>query len=262
MSKRIKFPTTQGTAPLQRLKEEPVADKLTHLVLSALSRAAAEPGGLPLFNSKSAQGMFAPTAAGRQAAQRCQDEGYLRRVRSETKGKTSLDYYALTEKGLSYLLSQASPRHLLEDLVRTLEARQTQATDLLAVAQQMQSTLDGLKTNAEQILRQLPPAANGTAAAPTDEGWKETALSFLARWHASGASEDCPLPELFRQARQTAPSLSIGTFHDGLRQLHDGEQIYLHPWTGPLYAIPEPPLALLVGHEIAYYASPRLKMSA
>ena len=33
-------------------------------------------------------------------------------------------------------------------------------------------------------------------------------------------------------------------------------------WTGPLYAIPEPPLALLVGHEIAYYASPRLKMTA
>ena len=42
MSKRIKFPTTQGTAPLHWLKEEPVADKLTQLVLSALSRAAAE----------------------------------------------------------------------------------------------------------------------------------------------------------------------------------------------------------------------------
>ena len=80
MARRIKFPTTQGTASRQRLKEGPVADKLTQLVLSALSRAAAEPCGLPLFQSKSAQGMFAPTAAGRQAAQRCQDEDYLRLV--------------------------------------------------------------------------------------------------------------------------------------------------------------------------------------
>jgi hypothetical protein len=239
-----------------------VADKPTHLVLAALGRAAAEPAGLPLFASKSVAGLFAATAAGRQAAQRCQDEDYLRLLRSETKGKTPLDYYVLTEKGLAHLLSQSSPRHLLEDLVRVLEARQAQASELLAAARQMQTTLDGLKANAEQVLRQLPPAANGTAAAPPNEGWKEAALAFLERWQVSGSSEDCPLPELFRQARQTAPSLSLGCFHDGLRQLHDGEQIYLHPWTGPLYAIPEPPLALLVGHEIAYYASPRLKLSA
>src|SRR5262249_12074506 len=120
-----------------------------------------------------------------------------------------------------------------EDLVRALEARQAQAADLLAVARQMQATLDALKASAEQVLRQVPPvasAADGTAA-PAD-AWKEDTLAFLANWHASGASEDCPLPELFRQARQAEPALSIGRFHDGLRQLHDGEQIYLHPWTG------------------------------
>ena len=38
---------------------------------------------------------------------------------------------------------------------------------------------------------------------------------------------------------------------------HDLGKIYLHPWTGPLYDIPEPPYALLIGHEIAYYASIR-----
>lgn len=241
-----------------------MADKPTQLVLAALSRAVAEPGGLPLFGSKSAPGLFAATATGRQAAQRCQDEGYLQLVRSETKGKSTVDYYTLSDKGLNYLLSQASPRELLEDLVRALEARQAQAADLLAVARQMQATLDGLKASAEQVLRQVPPAASvsdGTAA-PADDGWKADALAFLSSWHASGASEDCPLPELFRQARQVEPALSIGRFHDGLRQLHDAEQIYLHPWTGPLYAIPEPPLALLVGHAVAYFAGPRLKMTA
>jgi hypothetical protein len=56
--------------------------------------------------------------------------------------------------------------------------------------------------------------------------------------------------------------LTIGRFHDGLRRLHDEGQAYLHPWTGPLYAMPEPAFALLVGHEVAYYASPRAAAQA
>jgi hypothetical protein len=62
---------------------------------------------------------------------------------------------------------------------------------------------------------------------------------------------------LFGQARQASPGLTIGQFQDGLRRLLDAGHIYLHPWTGPLYDIPEPPYALLIGHEIAYYASIR-----
>jgi hypothetical protein len=49
--------------------------------------------------------------------------------------------------------------------------------------------------------------------------------------------------------------MSLGSFHDALRRLQDAGQIYLHPWTGPLHEIPEPPCALLVGHVVAYYAS-------
>ena len=56
---------------------------------------------------------------------------------------------------------------------------------------------------------------------------------------------------------RTAPSLTIGRFHDTLRQLHEEEKVYLHPWSGPLYEIPEPPYAVLIGHEVAYYASIR-----
>ncbi len=79
----------------------------------------------------------------------------------------------------------------------------------------------------------------------------------LVEWQASGASEDFPLPELYRRAQPTAPGLSLGGFHDALRRLHEAGRIYLHPWTGPLHALPEPSFALLVGHEIAYYASLR-----
>ena len=82
-------------------------------------------------------------------------------------------------------------------------------------------------------------------------------LTYLARRQASGSLEDCPLPELYQLARGESAKLSLGQFHDGLRRLRESQRIYLHPWTGPLYEIPEPAVALLVGHEIAYYASLR-----
>ncbi len=79
----------------------------------------------------------------------------------------------------------------------------------------------------------------------------------LVAWHDGGALGDCPLPELFRRLRPNEPGLTIGLFHDRLRLLHQGGKVSLHPWTGPLYEMPAPAYALLVGHEIAYYASLR-----
>ena len=54
-----------------------MADKSSQLVLSALSRAVADPAGLPLLGGKAATGLFPASAAGKLAAQRCRDEGYL-----------------------------------------------------------------------------------------------------------------------------------------------------------------------------------------
>ena len=52
---------------------------------------------------------------------------------------------------------------------------------------------------------------------------------------------------------------TLGGFHDALRRLHRSGRVYLHPWTGPLYSLPDPSYALLVGHEVAYYASSQVK---
>lgn len=82
-------------------------------------------------------------------------------------------------------------------------------------------------------------------------------IDFLTRWQESGCLEDCSLPELYRRLQELGRSISIGRFHDLLRDLHTRQVIYLHPWTGPLYELPMPALAILVGHEIAYYASLR-----
>jgi hypothetical protein len=93
-------------------------------------------------------------------------------------------------------------------------------------------------------------------AAPTD-AWLPLLLEELGSWQGTGSCEDCPLPELYRKVKAHTPAVTIGQFHDALRRLHQEGKVYLHPWAGPLYDLPEPPYALLVGHQVAYYASRR-----
>jgi hypothetical protein len=235
-----------------------LADKSTLLVLEALGRAAAEPDGLPLHGGKSGPGLFAATSAAKLAAQRCMDDGLLRAIRTETRARTVTEICAITEKGLAYLLAQVSPKRVLEDLVRTLDARKIQIAQLIETAQRMQQGLEALRAVAEKAFAQV--ATPDGPASPSKNGshdWPSAALAFLARWQENGPPGDCPLPELYQQARQAEPRLTIGQFHDGVRRLHEAQRVYLHPWTGPLHELPEPAYALLVGHEIAYYASIR-----
>jgi hypothetical protein len=243
-----------------------VADKSQQLVLTALSRAAGA-AGTPLHGGKSAPGLFPATAAGKQAAQRCRDEGYLHPL-GQAHAKAP-ERWAITDKGLAYLLAQVSPRPVLEDLVRALEARHGQVEELLALARKAQADVEAVKAAAARVLAHVtaaePPAGyshNLNALYQTFRGTNGerdalpgAVLSELSRWPPAAAPEDCPLPELFRRLQRQFPGLTLGAFHDALRQLHDGGQAHLHPWTGPLYDVPEPAYALLVGHAVAYYAS-------
>jgi hypothetical protein len=269
-----------------------VADKSNQLILAALSRAAAAAAVMPLYGNKNLAGLFPNNAAGKQAAQRCQEDGYLSLAAAGeapssndeagdtltlVKKKAAAPLCTLTDKGWTYLLSQVSPRQVLEDFVRALEGRRQQSEELLQTARRMQQSIEAMKANVDKVLQHTckleGSSERGGAAsnlkalfagflsetdAPSTPSAKESPsfdaiLAELTRWQHAGASEDCPLPHLYRQASAS----SIGAFHDALRQLHDAGKIYLHPWTGPLYDIPEPPFALLIGHEIAYYASIR-----
>ncbi len=226
-----------------------MADKLSHLILDALGRAALAPAGTPLVGTKAAPGLFPATAAGRQAAQKARDDGLICPVAADPAGKA--DRYAATDAGRAYLLRQTSPKQVLEDLARAVEARHAQFTDWLTVARDTHAELAAVRDILSRVVPQLSEPAAGAA------GWTADLRQHLTDWHAGGAAGDCPLPELYRRLRSAHPALTIGQFHDGLRELHDREQVYLHPWTGPLYALPEPAFALLIGHEIAYYASSR-----
>jgi len=255
-----------------------VADKLTQQIVDALGKAAAEPSGLPLFASRAEPGLFA--AAAKAAAQKCLADRLLHVARSETKGKSTRELYAPTDAGWEFLLAAVNPKQVLEDFVRVLESRQGEVGELLATARQMAESLQGLKDAVARVLPQVsvnriaalsngadcletfdvsssPSRQNGTTVLldtlpAVDLG--QRVLARLRTWtESANAGEDCPLPELFRGLADA----SLGEFHDCLRKLHAQGAIYLHPWTGPLYELPDPACALLVGHGVAYYASVR-----
>jgi hypothetical protein len=209
-------------------------------------------------------GLFATSTSARQAAESCKQNDYLRVVRTDTRGKAKHEVCTLTDKGLGYLLSQSSPKKVLETLVQALETRQQELAQLTAATQRMAASLDALKASAEKVMSAVAKSDLAVTHARWLDRAKEngtpgdlcpTLLAHLARWHSAAPAEDCPLPELYRRLRPAA--VTIGQFHDGLRTLHDRAQVYLHPWTGPLHEIPDPALALMVGHALAYYASPR-----
>jgi len=238
-----------------------MADKSTQLMIDALSRAAVDPQGVALFGSKTEPGLFPPTTSAKIAAQRCVEEGYLSVLRHESRGKATREVCVLTDKGMSYLVRQGCPRQVVEDFLRTLELRETHVGQLVQQATQMADSLRSMRSAVEQILPRLHDQptthdatssnGNGTQTPPL---WTAV-LAYLAEWHSRlGQSQDCPLPDLYAHL-DAAPT--IGEFHDCLRLLHDEHQVYLHPWTGPLYQMPQPAFALLIGHEIAYYISRR-----
>lgn len=226
-----------------------MADKLTPLILDALGRAALAPDGTPLVGTRSAPGLFPATNLGRQAARKACDDGLLTKVLTDPPaGRREL--VAVTEKGREFFLEQANPKQVLEDLVRAVEARHEQVGDLIDAARQMQTGLDAIKLLVNGVQRAVGQREKPAGSLSDD------VCDHLSHWY-DAAPGDCPLPELYRRLHDAHPDLTIGRFHDGLRDLHDRERIYLHPWTGPLYALPEPAFALLIGHEVAFYASLR-----
>ncbi|AMV29211.1 hypothetical protein VT84_32755 [Gemmata sp. SH-PL17] len=274
-----------------------MADKLTQQILDALGRCAAEPIGLPLFAGKTEPGLFPNASSAKPAAQKCLADDLVRIVGTDAKNKTPRDLYGLTEKGWEFLLAAVNPKQVLEDFVRVLEARQGEIGELLSTARRMADSLQGLKDAVARVLPSVTAAKiqepNSPAPFPKKEGGAEpepsapSALDFSPSPFRGGVGEgllpeatavlempatlapavlayladrsgptDCPLPELFRALALT-DSLTIGAFHDCLRQLHADGAVSFTAWAGPLYALPEPQYALLIGHGIAYYASLR-----
>jgi len=231
-----------------------VADSSDSLILAALTRASSEPGGLPLVMSKAAPGLFPATAAGKSAAKRAIEDD-LFAITRDAKGR---EQATIATKGLEKLLAESNPKPVLDDFVRVLESREAQVNELIATTRDMMEQLAAMKRVVEAVLPKVMAMRVPNPALQKTESLADSILTILDSWSAT-AGEDCPLPFLFRDLTQPT---TVGAFHDCLRELHAAGEIYLHPWTGPLYALPEPTLSLLVGHEVAYYASLKVKRTS
>jgi hypothetical protein len=227
-----------------------MADNSDDLILEALKRAAVNPGGLPLLGTRRAKGLFDTTKSDKIAAQRASELGLIRPLSTESNGKPGAELFGMTEAGLNHLLNHTDPSRILVALIATLEKYESQVAELAGGTRKLEASFRPLSELVKAVLTRMDGGR-------VDKNCREGLLEHLSRWQLDRPTEDCPLPELYRMTCETCPAISLGQFHDALRMTNEAGWVYLHPWTGPLYELPEPAHALLSGHEVVYYASLR-----
>ena len=205
------------------------------------------------------------------AAAKALRDGLLEITRTETKGKTVIEWAKLTPRGIEFLHDHESPvcaLHELRDVLQTTQARlpvwvaemqqmlTAQGDRLAEDSRRFQGMLDALSQRVEEALRRLeakgpnlPPTV--TAAAP----WASDALSYLDHRRLTGANGHCPLPELFAAVAGKHADMSIGAFHHGLRSLQRERLLRLAPFAGEASDLPQPEYAILDGATLLYYAA-------
>src|SRR5947208_16994203 len=100
-------------------------DRVMEVLLRALKDAQAQAGEQRLYRSGKLAGLFGSRSGpSGEAAARALRDGLLEVVRTETKGKTVLDWVRLTARGVDFVHEQESPVHALHELRDTLRANQ------------------------------------------------------------------------------------------------------------------------------------------
>jgi hypothetical protein len=245
-------------------------DRIEFVVIQALKQALAEPGEQRLYRSGKLPGLF-PTRTGANAlaATDAVSAGLLEIVRTEQKGKLTVEWARITPAGVSFLHAHESPRAVMQELRAALQTTQAGVPIWLEGMQREVQTLsdrlgeemdrllhrlDALARRVEEALRRVdadvPALEDGVVRAVP---WAADVLFYLDRRRQSGATGDCPLPELFKAVRERQPNVSLSEFHDGLRRLDDLRALTLKPFEGTPGEMSEPEYALLDGANVLYY---------
>ena len=246
-------------------------DKVTTILVTALKQALTDPVEQRLYRSGKLSGLFAGRggANGDAAAQALRD-GLLEIVRTETKGKTVIDWARLTPRGVDFLHDHESPVQALHDLHEALRLTQegvpawfadlhaglqTLGARLTEEVQKVMHRLDSLSQRVEDSLQRLEEAPRLSDSLAATVPWAAEALGYLDRRKAAQANGPCPLPELFASLIDRHTDLSMTAFHDGLRRLRDAKTLKLLPFTAPPAEMNLPEYALLEGATFLYFAT-------
>jgi hypothetical protein len=246
-------------------------ERETEALLDALRRALARPGEHRLYRSGKLDGLFAAkTGAPAAAAARALREGLLETARTETKGRTVIEWVRVGPRGVDFLHEHESPLRALQELRGTLRCNQQalpawlaeMRAGLLVIDEKVAAEARGwserlraLEERVEGALRRLEAAGPILPREVLEaHPWAVDALNYLDRRRSGGAADDCPLPELFNAVIRHHPDLSVSAFHEGLRRLHERRAVLLR--AAPSVAdIAQPELALLEGAEVFYAAA-------
>lgn len=249
-----------------------MTDRVTETLIEALKRGLARPGEHRLFRSGKLDGLFPGRGgANAEAATRAVRDGLLDVVRTETKGKTTIDWVRVTPRAVGFLHEHESPVRALHDLRRELQATKDgvpawQAEMRRALGElgdrlsqdagRLLSRVEALGGRVEEALGRLallgPNLPDGLAEAVP---WARDALDYLEKRASASVPGPCPLPELFIALAASHPALSVTAFHDGLRRLGERRAVTLLPNDAANGAIDQPEYALLDGGRLLYYAT-------
>ena len=208
--------------------------------------------------------------AGDAAAQALRD-GLLEVTRTETKGKTTIEWVRLTPRGVDFLHEHESPvpgaaraarrpgrptsRRCRSGWPRCGPALQALDARLAADAAKWQQKLDGLERRLDETLRRLEEATPELLPEVTEAiPWAADAVNHLDRRRATGSAGPCPLPDLFDSLVREHPALSLSAFHEGLRRLSDRHVLRLRP-IDDLAELSRAEFALLDAGRVLYFAS-------
>lgn len=231
---------------MTRMSTAAVVGRAESELLPVLRRLLAQPEGRRLYGSGRSPGLFPSRSVGSERiVADLNERGFITLVDPENdrQGPTAL----LTAEGRRWLVDHDSPRELLEDLLRVGEDQRDILRELATLLAEHERRLERQRQAVAAVLTRL---ASETAA---DSPCEALALQILAVRDPRGELAVRSFADLYEEIRLRQPGLSIGAFHDAIRRLYDQSKIRLCPWTGPLYELPQPALALLIGHEVLYY---------
>lgn len=267
--------------------EEELAAALRPVLVSGplpLQKSGQKPG---IFPAGAAGKRLGPEALTRGLIQECVFPHPTKKGRAKP-----VAHYRITAQGQRFVLEHDNPKKVIEELaaaVRQMSGQQDnlQESSLLdefrellaehlqqiqgkvqqvvqdvqaraSIAERIEQAVQLAEQAAERARQQVvavpPPPASEPATPAAANKWIEKVEPYLRGRRERSVAGDCPLGELYRFLHQEHPELTIGHYHDALRQLHEAGRIRLSGWSGPLENLPEPNLAMFIAHKVMYYA--------
>ena len=219
-----------------------------------------------MFRSGKLAGLFPSRAGtfGRGRAPRIR-EGLLETVRTETRGKIVTEWVRATPKAVGFVHDHDSPKSVLRELKEVLDATRAGVPAWMAEAKQelaLLSTQFEVRGARDHDAAGRPGRARRVRAAAGRSRLPDSGRAGERRWcrgrwtrsstsierTVTGATGDCPLPELFHAVRAKYADLTLPSFHDGLRRLNDVRAVRLSESD----EMSEPEYAMLVGDRLVY----------